>query len=153
SPLMAALDVIRDTRGVLCALVDFGGLHPTAHREDFLGSYAPMCSALVAGPPAIRVRQLLALMDAGLLRVVGPEVEIAGDSALGRFVVASPKVIGSSTPVDVVVDARVPEPDLDADPAPLTRNLRSRGLWTEFVNRHGDETFPTGGVAVTRAPF
>jgi hypothetical protein len=153
SPLMAALDVIKDTRAAVRRLVDFGGLHPTSHRDDFLGGYVPVAFALTAGPPPLRVRQALALMAGGLLRVVGPEVRIAGDPEVGRFTISSPRVTKSRTAVDVVIDARVPPPDLGSDPAPLTRRLRARGLWTEFVNRHGGQAFRTGGVAVTRAPF
>lgn len=153
SPLMAALDVIRDTRWVMRECVDFGGLDPASHREAFLGSFVPVSSVLVAGPPPVRLRQALALMAAGVLRVVGPEVRIAADPVLGRFTVSSPRVAGSGTPVDHVVDARVPVPDLGRDPAELTRNLRGRGLWTEFVNRDAQHAFRTGGVAVTTAPF
>ncbi|MGW2317446.1 FAD/NAD(P)-binding protein [Streptomyces sp. NPDC001680] len=153
SPLMAALDVIRDTRWVVRACVDFGRLHPASHRDDFLGSFVPSSSVLVAGPPPVRIRQLLALMASGLLRVVGPDVQIAGDPVSGRFTISSPRVAGSATPVDMVVDARVPGTDLGLDPAPLTRHLRARSLWTEYVNHDAHDTFETGGVAVTEAPF
>ncbi|MGF0176746.1 FAD/NAD(P)-binding protein [Streptomyces sp. Marseille-Q5077] len=153
SPLMAALDVIRDTRWVVRECVDFGSLHPASHRDDFLDRFIPSSSVLVAGPPPVRVRQLLALMAKGLLRVVGPEVRIAPDPESGRFIMSSPRVAGSDTPVDIVVDARVPGTALARDPAPLTRSLRAHGLWTEFVNRDAHDTFETGGVAVTRAPF
>jgi hypothetical protein len=153
SPLMAALDVIRDTRGTVRQLVDFSGLHPASHREDFLGSYVRASSMLAAGPPPVRVRQMLALMNSGLLRVVGPEARIDADPDLGRFTISSPRVAGARRPVACVIDARVPPPDLDSDPAPLTRSLRARGLWTEFVNRHDGQAFRTGGVAVTKAPF
>jgi hypothetical protein len=153
SPLMAALDVLRDTRGTVRQLVEFGGLHPASHHDDFLGSYAPASSMLAAGPPPIRVRQALALMNRGLLRVVGPEIRLETRPELGRFIVSSPRVTGSGTHVECVIDARVPPPDLHSDPAPLTKALVARGLWTEFVNRHAGQEFRTGGVAVTRAPF
>ncbi|MEV7130479.1 FAD/NAD(P)-binding protein [Streptomyces sp. NPDC093260] len=153
SPLMAALDVVRDTRWVLRACVDFGALHPAAHRDDFLGRFIPSSNVLLAGPPPLRIRQLLALMARGLVRVVGPEASAAADPGSGRFAMFSPRVAGSRVLVDTVVDARVPGTDLGRDPAELTRNLRARGLWTEFVHRAGDDTFATGGVAVTTAPF
>lgn len=101
----------------------------------------------------MRLRQALALMDAGVLRVVGPGVRVAADPGLGCFTVSSPQVAGSLGRVDHVIDARVPVPHLERDPAALTRNLRARGVWTEFVNRDADQTFRTGGVAVTPSPF
>lgn len=153
SPLMAAIDVIRETRGTMRLLVDFGGLDPASHRDDFLGSYAPNVSMLAAGPPPVRVRQALALMNSGLLRVVGPEARIDTDSEVGRFTVSSPHVAGAQTAVTCVIDARVPPPDITGDPSALTARLLARGLWTEFVNRGNGGAFRTGGVAVTTAPF
>ncbi|GHG60047.1 FAD/NAD(P)-binding protein [Streptomyces griseocarneus] len=153
SPLKAALDVLRDTRGIIRELVDFAGLSPRSHRTDFLGWFVPRSSFLAAGPPMIRLRQVAALIDSGHLRVVGPDTSFEGEEDSGRFAVASPAVPGSRTLVDTVIDARVPTPDLHRDPAPLTRRLVERGIWTSYVNGRGDEAFDTGGVFVTRAPF
>ena len=89
-----------------------------------------------------------------MLRIVGPAAVLAGDPESGRFVISSPQVAGSQVAVDTVVDARVPVPDLAADPSPLTVRLRERGIWTGFVNGDGSPSaFATGGVAVTTSPF
>ena len=55
--------------------------------------------------------------------------------------------------MDVVIDARVPSPNLARDRSPLTRRLRERGSWTCYVNGEGPEAFATGGVAVTTSPY
>jgi hypothetical protein len=153
SPLKAGLDVLRDTRWVIRKLVDFSGLHPVSHRTDFLGWYVPRSAFLAAGPPQVRLRQVLALIEAGLLRIVGPDAAFDTDQRSGRFVVSSPQVADSAVPVEVVIDARIPYPDLRHDLGPLTRSLREQGIWTEYVNRAGDDAFDTGGVAVTGSPF
>ncbi|WP_371493599.1 FAD/NAD(P)-binding protein [Kitasatospora sp. NBC_00374] len=153
SPLKAALDVVRDTRGVIRELVDFSGLDPASHRTDFLGWYVPRSSFLAAGPPLGRLKQTAALIDCGLLRIVGPDARFGTDADTGTFLVSSPLVAGSEVAVDTVIDARIPSPDLTRDPAALTRRLRERGIWTEYVNRAGDDAFHTGGVAVTGTPF
>ncbi|MEV4342043.1 FAD/NAD(P)-binding protein [Streptomyces sp. NPDC049590] len=153
SPLKAALDVLRDCRSVIRALVDFSGLTPRSHRDDFLGWYVPRAGFLSAGPPAARVRQALALMECGVLRVVGPGTEFRGDEATGRFVLESAAVAGSRVEADTLVDARIPVPDLRTDRSPLTRALRARGLWTSYVNGAGDDRFDTGGVAVGHSPY
>jgi methylaspartate mutase epsilon subunit len=153
-PLKAALDVIRDSRAVIRALVDFAGLTPTSHREEFLGWYVPRSSFLAAGPPRDRLKQVVALLGCGLLRIAGPDTRFVPDTASGRFAVHSPYVAGSRTLVDTVIDARIPTPDVRTDPHPLTRNLRERGVWTSYVNHGADgDRFDTGGVAVTEAPF
>jgi hypothetical protein len=153
-PLKAALDVMRDTRWVVRDIVDFGGLRPDSHRDEFLGWFAPRSAMLAAGPPRIRVRQAMALRAAGVLRVVGPDSRFTTyESREGRFMVSSAKVAGSTVAVDTLIDARTPVPDVGRDPAALTRNLLARGTWTEFVNGRGPRAFRTGGVAVTRSPF
>ncbi len=152
-PLKAALDVLRDTRWVVREVVDFGGLRPDSHRGDFLAWFAPRSALLAAGPPRIRVRQALALRQAGILRVVGPAARFVGDPRCDRFVVSSPVVARSSLEVDSLIDARTPDPNVFRDPSALTRNLLARGIWTGFVNGSGPAAFHTGGVAVTRSPF
>lgn len=150
--LKTSLDVLRDTRWVIRELMDFAGFHPQAHR-GFLADFAPRHSFLAAGPPRIRVRYAMSLIEAGLLRVVGPRTRFTADAAADSFVLSSEAVPGSAVPADVLIDARIPNPDVTLDPSPLAVNLLRRGVWTEFVNSEGDQAFRTGGVAVTRSPF
>ncbi len=153
SPLKAALDVLRDTRGVIREFADYSGLAPGSHREDFLGWYVPRSSFLAAGPPPVRLAQAAALIRAGVLRVVGPGTRFEADPESGRFLARSPQVNGSLVAVDTVLDARIPSPDVRTDPSPLTRGLREQGIWTSYVNGSGTAAFDTGGVAVTRSPY
>jgi hypothetical protein len=153
SPLKAALDVMRDTRWVLRELVDFSGLTGRSQKEDFLGWYVPRASFLAAGPPMERLQQVLALLDRGLLRIVGPRTRFDGDPANGVYVVSSDQVPGSAVPVTTLVDARIPSPDLRSDLSPLTVKLRESGAWTSYVNHSGGADYDTGGVAVSRSPF
>jgi FAD-NAD(P)-binding len=153
APLKAALDVLRDTRWVIRELVDFSGLDPVSHQRDFLGWYVPRSSFLAAGPPIDRLRQVLALTAAGVLNIVGPETEYGCDEEAGRYVISSPRVAGSAVHADVLIDARIPDPDLGRDLSPLTSGLREAGVWTQYVNGSGPRAFHTGGVAVTGSPF
>ncbi|MFF7727252.1 FAD/NAD(P)-binding protein [Streptomyces sp. NPDC008001] len=153
SPVKAALDVLRDTRSLIRHFVDFAGLNPRSHRDDFIGWYNPRSAFLAAGPPRVRLRQVSALMSAGVLRIAGPHTDFTGDEESGRFAVSSPHVAGSRVLVDTVIDARVPSPHLYRDPAPLTRRLVERGIWTGYRNGTGPGAFETGGVAVTGSPF
>jgi glutamate mutase epsilon subunit len=149
-PLKAALDVIRDVRGVLREAVDFGGLSAESH-EDFLGWFGPLASFLSAGPPMIRLAQTRALLDAGVLVLAGPDTRF--ETGPDGFVVRSPQVAGSTRTVQVLLDARMPVPDLDRDTSELSRQLRARGVLTTWTNASGPRPARTGGVSVTRAPF
>ncbi|WP_051717428.1 FAD/NAD(P)-binding protein [Streptomyces megasporus] len=154
-PLKAALDVLRDIRNVVREAVDYGGLRPSSHQDAFLRRYLPVNALLSAGPPRYRVRQLLALIDAGIVEVAGPATAYTPDEEAGGFRVASPRVAGSARTVRVLIDARIPTPNLHRDTSPLVRGLLADGLVSEYVVEdavHG-ERFETGGLAVTRAPF
>ncbi len=155
SPLKAALDVIRDTRGLIRAAVDFGGLVPTSHEKDFLKWYVPRSNMLSAGPPLVRLQQVIALIRSGVLRIVGPDLRVVPRPATGRYVMASSQVDSSEVEVDILIDARIPIPNLATDRSSLAQHLVNQGIWTPFVNRgtSHDDVLVTGGVAVTPAPF
>ena len=150
SPVKAGLDILRSLRWIIRELTDFGGLTPKSHQEGLIDWYAPRSAFLAAGPPLVRLRELRALIDAGILRIIGPKARYATDPATGRFTVSSPQVSGASEQVDTVIDARIPVPDVRADTAEFAQMLLRRGLWSEFVN---GGLFHSGGVAVTRSPF
>lgn len=152
-PLKAALDVLRDTRSEIRKLVDFSGLTAQSHANDFLGWFSPRSSLLSSGPPRQRVYQLLALLEAGIVRIAGPGTRFGVCESTGRFTIGSSAVTGSETELDVLIDARVPGTDLSLDTSRLMVNLRDRGVLTEYVNRNGEGVFRTGGVATTGSPF
>ena len=150
SPVKAGLDILRSLRWIIRELTDFGGLTPKSHQEGLVDWYSPRSAFLAAGPPLVRLRELRALIDAGILRIIGPQARYTADPATGRFNVSSPLVAGASEAVDTIIDARIPAPDVRADSSEFAQRLLRRGLWSEFV--HGG-LFETGGVAVTRSPF
>ncbi|MFI6470212.1 FAD/NAD(P)-binding protein [Streptomyces sp. NPDC050516] len=154
-PLKAALDTLRDLRGVLRWAIDYGGLRPHSHRDDFLNDYVPVNALLSAGPPMARAQQLMALMAAGTVEVAGPATEFTTDAEAGRFVVRSPQVAGSAVHAEVLIDARIPRPSLHSDVSPLTRQLLADGLIREFVNVDpaSGTSFPTGGLDIAEGTF
>ncbi|MGX0893539.1 hypothetical protein AB7M22_005547 [Pseudomonas sp. ADAK2 TE3594] len=153
NPMKAALDTIRDTRALIRSVVDFGRLTPRSHQEDFLQYYAPTSLFLTAGPPLYRTEQIRALIAAGVLTLVGPETVYGKDIEQKKFTIESPRVSQSRQLIDVVIDGRIPSPDLLRDPSTLTRNLLRRGYWTNYVNQGKHDSFVTGGVAVTPGPY
>ncbi|MFE7587211.1 FAD/NAD(P)-binding protein [Streptomyces gardneri] len=154
-PLKAALDVLRDIRNVVREAVDYNGLLPASHEEDFNRQFLPVNSLLSAGPPAERVEQLYALIEAGQVDVIGPATEFTEDDAKGLFKISSPQVRGAVKWAAALIDARIPTPDLHRDTSELTVSLISTGIVSEFF-RTGPGTappVPTGGLNVTHAPF
>ncbi|MFP5317505.1 MAG: FAD/NAD(P)-binding protein [Acidimicrobiia bacterium] len=154
SPTKAALEVLRQMRPLLPAVVDFGGLLPASHR-DFLTRWEPLSYVLSAGPPADHVEQLACLVETGVVTVVGPAARFTPDAATGRWVVESPQVEGSACPADLLIEAHVPPTDVTKSASPLIRQMLADGMISEYVNVDAvtGDRFATGGLAVTRSPF
>ncbi|MCX5394400.1 FAD/NAD(P)-binding protein [Streptomyces sp. NBC_00094] len=153
-PLKAALDVLRDLRNELRMIVDHGGLAGRSHREDLDGWYTPLNAFLSIGPPARRVEEAIALIEAGVLRVLGPDVVSAVDAASGVFTVESAAVPGSAATATTLIEARLPEIDLRTTADPLLRQLLEAGKCRPYEVSDPDGTvYQTGGLAVTGAPF
>ncbi|MNG66957.1 hypothetical protein D3C79_252570 [compost metagenome] len=152
-PVKAATDVLRDIRPVLKYVVDYAGLTPTSHRDDFLGSFVSVYSMLSAGPPIVRLKQVLALMRANILTFAGPQAKFSKSIQGKTFCVSSPYVLNSVFSVNTLIDARIPSQNVRSDSSLLFRNLLATGAVTSFKNSLGQDVFDTGGVAVTQAPF
>jgi uncharacterized NAD(P)/FAD-binding protein YdhS len=151
-PLKAALDVLRDLRNEVRLLVDHGGLRGSSHRDDLERWFTPMNAYFSIGPPVSRVEQMIALLEAGVLRVVGPRM-LAGCDPGGQFFVESPDVPGSRVIVTALVDARLPEPDLRTTADPLLARLLRDGECHPFRIADPSGPYETGGLAVTDRPY
>lgn len=153
SPVKAALEVLRQIRPLLPTVVDFGGLLPESHR-DFLTRFEPLSYLLSAGPPDEHVEQLVALIEAGVVDVVGPGAEFRVDEPSGRFTVSSAQVAGGAWLAEVLIDARVPTVDLRRTASALLRQMAADGMVSQYVNADPvtGERFATGGLAVTPGP-
>ncbi|HEV7896222.1 MAG TPA: FAD/NAD(P)-binding protein [Planosporangium sp.] len=152
SPLKAALDVLRDIRNEVRLVVDHGGLTGRSHRDDLDGWYTPLNAFLSIGPPASRTEEAVALVEAGVLDIVGPQARMVADN--GRLAVESPLVPGSRVHVDTVIEARVGEPDLRRTTDPLLRGLLADGQASTYRIADPDGGHhETGGLAVTGRPY
>ncbi|MEU9168105.1 FAD/NAD(P)-binding protein [Streptomyces sp. NPDC048420] len=83
-------------------------------------------SYLASGPPGPRLRQLLALSRAGVVRFVGADMEVRAED--GVFRASSPTVPGHSVEARALVEARLPEPTVRRALDPLLRELHAEGV-------------------------
>ncbi|MEU7577407.1 FAD/NAD(P)-binding protein [Streptomyces sp. NPDC041068] len=82
-------------------------------------------SYLASGPPGPRLRQLLALSRAGVVRFLGADVQVAAED--GVFRAQSPTLPGQVTEARALVEARLPQPTLARAKDPLLRALHAEG--------------------------
>ncbi|MEU3183083.1 FAD/NAD(P)-binding protein [Streptomyces sp. NPDC006923] len=146
-PLKAALDVLRDLRNELRQIVDHSGLSGTSRRDHLDRWYTPLNAFLSIGPPRRRIEEMTALIEAGVLEVIGPRMTVRAED--GVFVAESPDVAGSAVRATALVEARLPEADLRRSRDPLL----SRLLKTGQCRPHAVGGYETGGVDVTRRPY
>ncbi|MFD8105763.1 FAD/NAD(P)-binding protein [Streptomyces microflavus] len=153
-PLKAALDVLRDLRNEIRLAVDHGGLDGNSHRDDLAGWYTPLNAYLSIGPPASRIEELIALIEAGIVEITGPGTDVRLDTAVPEFVATSGIVAGVPVRSAVLIEARLPEPDLRRTDDPLLRHLLNTDQAMPYRIRaaHGSWT-ETGGLAVSERPY
>ncbi|WP_173124646.1 FAD/NAD(P)-binding protein [Kibdelosporangium persicum] len=152
-PLKAALDALRDLRNEIRLVVDHCGLEGHSYRDQLQGWYTPLNAYLSIGPPVSRIEEMIALVRAGVLTLLGPGTQVGIDTAEPAFVAASRVVPGEPVRAKVLIEARLPEPDLRRTEDPLLRHM----LDTDQCRPHvipaaAGGSYETGGLAVTDRP-
>lgn len=154
SPLKAALDVLRDLRNEIRLVVDHAGITGDSYREELQGWYTPLNAYLSIGPPALRTEEMIALIEAGVLTLLGPETYARPAPSGDGFLVGSPAVAGSEVRVTALVESRLPEVDIRRTSDPLVRHLLASGGCRPYELRGTTGTaYRTGGLAVTERPY
>ncbi|MGH9293070.1 MAG: FAD/NAD(P)-binding protein [Acidimicrobiales bacterium] len=144
SPVKSASEVLRSQRDAMRSVIEFAGLTLESYL-DFQANIRSRVSRLVAGPPAVRSQQMLALMDAGVLQVpFGPAPRLTSASK-GGFVVRSGELdTPHSAPLDVVIQGHLEDPTLHRSRSELLTNLYRAGRMQQF--HYGDT--PVGSVSL-----
>ncbi|WP_075736551.1 FAD/NAD(P)-binding protein [Streptomyces acidiscabies] len=153
-PLKAALDVLRDLRNEIRLAVDHGGIDGNSYRDDVEGWYTPLNAFLSIGPPASRIEEMIALLDAGLLVLTGPGTQIRFDTADPSFVAHSTVVPGAPVRARALIEARLPEPDVRRAEDPLLRHLLATEQAGPYrIDGSCGTMYETGGLAVGERPY
>jgi hypothetical protein len=158
-PVKAALDVLRDLRNELRLAVDHGGLSADSHRDTLDRWYTPLNAFLSIGPPASRIEEMAALMDAGILDVTGPGLRVAADpdDPLGPcFTATSERIPDVRVRAAVLIEARLPDIDLRRTADPLMGLLLRSGQCRTYRipgGAGGGADYETGGLAVSERPY
>lgn len=153
-PHKAALDVLRDLRNEIRLVVDHAGLDGDSHRDELDGWYTGLNAFLSIGPPVSRIEEMAALIEAGVLEVVGPGMRVRVDEERPGFVADSPAVPGARYRATTLIEARLPEPDLRRTADPLLRQLLATGQCRTFhIPADCGRTYETGGMEVTDRPY
>lgn len=143
SPLKNALWVISSVRKRVSMLGAGGRYSDQAEVSRFM----KMGQMVGSGPPAFRSRQLLALVDAGLITFLGarPQITVQSD----HWVVTSPTTEQIPVSGDVLVDAWMHTPNALRTDDPLLASLSPR--MRAFAGTGSPETDPATRLLVNPA--
>ncbi|QBF28336.1 hypothetical protein EXN22_22545 [Pseudomonas tructae] len=147
SPIKAAMDVIRDIRDNLRYAIDHCGLTSSSHQA-LIEEYCPVFNRVAVGPPLQRNRELLALLEQGIVNMAcGPRPTLQINEVEGCFeVVSSFTADKSVVKADVLVQARLDSFSPLTDTSPLIRNLYERGVIRAYFNGN----YHPGGIDVDK---
>ncbi|MER0241767.1 FAD/NAD(P)-binding protein [Streptomyces sp. HSW2009] len=151
-PLKAALDVLRDLRNEIRLVVDHARLHGGSHRDDLDRWYTPLNAFLSIGPPARRTEEMVALIEAGVLTVLGPGMRLTAGA--DGYLATSPEVPGSEVAARWLIEARLPDITLARTGDALLRGLKESGQCRAHrIGTKDGGWYVTDGLAVTARPF
>ncbi|MER6693395.1 FAD/NAD(P)-binding protein [Streptomyces minutiscleroticus] len=137
--------------GHLPRLVAAGRLTARSLAHDLDGWWHGFFSFLASGPPGFRLRQLLALSRAGIVRFTGADLRVDTDEATGTFTATSPTLPGHTVHATALIEAYLPRPSLDRTADPLLRSLYRAGELAEEVVTDPAHTHRSGLLAVSPA--
>ena len=145
SPVKAALETLRALRDIQRLAVEFKGLTYESHL-DFTANIRGRFARLVAGPPVSRLQELLALVEAGTVKMpFGPRPQVVVDED-GTIKVRSMHL---QEPFEMVVDrfirAHLDFPSLVKSGSPLINNLVAGGR----LRQMDYDGLPAGSVDLT----
>ncbi|NAZ88381.1 FAD/NAD(P)-binding protein, partial [Kineococcus indalonis] len=144
----AVFSALLSCYGTVAALAARGLLDARSTALEVDGWWHGFFSCVASGPPPQRLRQLLALADAGVVRFLGGDVRVQPDEAARAWT-----AVGGNGPVRVstrvLIDARLPSPSVRGAADPLLRHLCARGEAGEREFRDPDgQVFSGGRLAV-----
>ncbi|MTD16641.1 hypothetical protein GIS00_22145 [Nakamurella sp. YIM 132087] len=125
----AVFDALLSVYMVLAEAVVSQRISPQDRVRNVEGTFHGLFSFLASGPPPQRLRELLALHRAGIVRFLGPDLQVELDEAdehSAAFVAHSPAG-GAVVRARAFIDAFLPAPDVKAASDPVIRGLLASG--------------------------
>lgn len=148
SPRQAVNLAMAAVRGRVGQFVAKGLIEGRSTVAEVQGWFDGHSLALASGPPGIRVRQAIALVEAGFLHFVGPLSTVEIDESERCFTASSP-LTGISVRARTFVEARMSKGKVTHTDDPLIQSLLKTGR--ARIHRLPVNGSPAGGSAVNSA--
>jgi uncharacterized NAD(P)/FAD-binding protein YdhS len=120
--------------GQLSRMNSLAKLPPSSLRSDVDGRLMSLYRKLGSGPPPARLRQLIALSEAGIVQFLGSDMWVASDGQRGVFTAGGANV-DHVVEATALLEARLPDPTVLRTADPLITSMRDRGDVSEQIVR------------------
>ena len=123
APVKSAYEVLRHLRDLMRTVIEFKGLTLESYL-DFRDNIKTRVNRIVAGPPAIRSKQLLALIDADIVTVpFGPSPSVTPGGSAGFLLDSRHFEHPHSEQVDWLIHGHLENPTVSRSSSCLLTNL------------------------------
>ncbi|MDK7083995.1 FAD/NAD(P)-binding protein [Pseudoglutamicibacter cumminsii] len=152
SPLHMAIGALHAGRMIVKRLIAEGYIDERSVAAQVRGWFEPLVEGLASGPPLERIEQMVALVRAGIIEVLGPEPSYTYDAEARLFRAVSPWVGGAEPEATWMVEAMMPANRVAITDSPLLRSMLASGLARPRVRITDDgEQVPGSGLDVEGA--
>ncbi|OMH23538.1 hypothetical protein BKD30_11460 [Tersicoccus phoenicis] len=153
-PLKVAIGALNAGRYLLKTVVADGGITDESWLRELRGWFEPFVEGLASGPPVQRIEQLIALVEAGVVRFVGPDPQFGVEESGAAFVASSPWVARPPVTARVMIEATAPANAIARAESPLLTGMLTDGLIRprSMMGVSGTPEI-TSGMDVTRPPY
>lgn len=145
--------VIMAVRVQVNKIVAAGALSPDSYFNEWLAGGLNTFASWASGPPLIRARQLMALIEAQLVQFTGPNMDSSFNPELNCFEVRSDS-LSKPLRADAYIAAHLPGVELENYESQLLKNLLARGeIRPALLKIEAEKGFESTGSIDTTLDF
>lgn len=151
-PLKMAIGALNAGRAVVKELVVDGGITEESWMGELRGWFEGLVEGLASGPPALRMEQLAALVQAGIVHFTGPDPVFTVRD--GLFEASSPWGEGQPWRAHTLIEALAPSNRVEATASPLLLSLLEESLVRPKIMIASDGgAVVSSGLDVSEPPY
>ncbi|POH11330.1 FAD/NAD(P)-binding protein [Fructilactobacillus sanfranciscensis] len=152
APITGALTIFVDMRTTIQKLVAEHYFTNDDYVNKFIKEFTSFTGFLTSGPPVIRYEQLQALLEAKILTIVPPQLQVIG--ANHHFIARSHFYPGEIFTCDALIEARLPKTNLSLTNDKLLNSLQKDNIFSSYkIPLTDGQQFNTQAVNVAEPNF
>ncbi|WP_105956444.1 FAD/NAD(P)-binding protein [Apilactobacillus quenuiae] len=125
-PIIGALEMLRDLRNNIRYVLANNLLSNEDYVNKYKGQFSSNIKFLSMGAPVIRSEELLALINAGIVEILPPQMQVIG--ANHKFITRSAFYGHQIIQGDALIEARTNAPNINITDNPLLTNLKKNNI-------------------------